>query len=254
MLRLLLVITLLLSVSNANLKINNKQLSVLQKVYNIGKKYKTKDGLSFEKTLSSIYLAESNAGMSIIGDNYTQTGKVKSIYESSLGAGQIQLRTAQKVLNTFPKLKEKYKYLIHNHIASYIKYVKILKNINNFQNILKNPKWKNKKTKKAKNILKWAKFELNKNKKIIKEKYWNDIIKDNKLINKLLIDVKFSATISVHYLIMNYQRAQRLKISNPYFSTISLYNGGFVNHKYYNKIMRKMRIVKKLIKNNRIKN
>lgn len=251
--KLLLILLISLSSLMANYGLDDNQIQVLQKAYNQAKNYKTEDGFSFKEIILAIYLQESSAGIDIIGDNYTSTGKVKSLYESSLGSGQIQLGTAQTVLHTFPYLETKYGNLLHDNVYSYQKYVQHLKNIDKFKTILDSDELKNNsETLKGIETKKWAEFELKRNETILKEKYWNDLKKDNILVNKLIIDVDFSAIISTHYLIMCYNEAKKLGYE-PVYSTISRYNGGWKNDKYYNNVMARMDLVKKLIKEKIIK-
>ncbi len=220
--------------------ITQEQLRVLNTVYNLGKQYKSSDGQSFEKIISGIYLQESWAGRDIIGDKYSDIGYVKSIYESSLGAGQIQLGTAQTLLSYFPELRKKYSSLSHNNIYSYKTYSKHLTQIAYFKGVLGTPDI----SKKTKD---WAEKELATHKKIINEKYLSDIKKDDMLVNKLLTDIDFSTTLSIHYLIMNYEVAKKKGFKNPMYSTISKYNGGWENPKYYSFVAKRMKTIDELV-------
>ena len=228
--------------------LNTYQLQVLQDIAIVSDKYKDKIKEDLKPILLSIYYLESSAGINILGDRYTKTGKVNTIYESSLGAGQIQLRTAQIVLNKYPYLAKRYSYLIHPNIYSYNEYVKVLKNIDKFKRIINNPRWNTSKTTKGLNTMSWANKELIKNKEIFSAKYENDSKIDDLLLNKLLRDHKFSAIISIHYLIMNYEEAQKRK-KPLVFSAISKYNGGWNNTTYFNKVKNiKEKIIEPLIR------
>ena len=66
------------------------------------------------------------------------------------------------------------------------------------------------------------------------------LTEDQLLINKLITDVEFSAKIAVNYLIVNYNRAIRNNRLNPWFYSVSKYNGGSNNTKYVNKIKEKL--------------
>lgn len=69
---------------------------------------------------------------------------------------------------------------------------------------------------------------------------------DSKLVNKLLTDVKFGATISAHYFINNYNEALKRNMWNPYFRAVSRHNGGWTNKRYYRVFMKDMNKIKKL--------
>ena len=226
--------------------LSTNQVKLLQQVYTEAKKYKANDGFSFEKTLCAIYITESSAGVKIIGDKYTSTGILKPLYISSLGPGQIKLKTALIVLNNFPKLKRKF------HVRSHS--VKIYETYSNL-------------------LLRLYKLKLKLNYLIrvqrypqatdimnqiysVKHKlanYHSDILNDNKIINLLLTNIKFSVAISANYLIMTYEEAQRRHMWKPYLKAISRYNGGWYNYVYVRRVMRHLKFVKKLIKKGVIK-
>lgn len=102
------LIVLQLAIYNL-LGFTHSQLSLLQQVYTEAKKYKSHNGFSFEKTVCAIYLTESSAGIRVVGDQYTSTGRLKPLYISSLGPGQIKLHTALIILHKYPKLKKKFR-------------------------------------------------------------------------------------------------------------------------------------------------
>ena len=63
---------------------------------------------------------------------------------------------------------------------------------------------------------------------------------DIKLVNRLLSDDRFNIRIAVQFLVwLNDQ-------TSSYFRTVSRYNGGNHNKKYYYKVMKNMQLVKKL--------
>ena len=63
---------------------------------------------------------------------------------------------------------------------------------------------------------------------------------DIKLVNRLLSDDRFNIRIAVQFLVwLNDQ-------TSSYFRTVSRYNGGNHNKKYYRKVMKNMQLVKKL--------
>ena len=63
-----------------------------------------------------------------------------------------------------------------------------------------------------------------------------------KLVNNLVTDVKFSALIAAHYLV--WLRNAR----KNYYHAISGYNGGYRNWRYYNRVKKKLRVVKKYVR------
>lgn len=69
---------------------------------------------------------------------------------------------------------------------------------------------------------------------------------DAHLANKLVSDIKFSATIAAHYItILKRQR-------DHYFNVVSGYNGGMNNLPYFKRVMQNMRLIKKLLKQGKI--
>jgi len=233
-------------------KIDKSQIELLNTIYNEAKRYKAINGHVFNDTICAIYLVESSAGKNVIGDNVDlKTGKMLTLFESSIGPGQIRLETALFVMNKFPQYFNDISYLIHPDISAYKTYVKYLKNIDRFKSILKryrsylsktNVK---KKIKHYKAVIRWAYKELQYNKKKL-EKYKYIIYKDKQIINLLFSDIRFSAKISTLYLIYNYNYAIKNRMSNPWFRTVSRYNGGWNNKKYYKKVVKKMKLIRYL--------
>lgn len=87
------------------------QEKVFKTVYNTAKMYHAKDGMTFEKTLTSIALRESSLGLTIVGaKNNKQTLK-----DTSLGVMQIHLPTAKFIIKSDPILKSHYSYLLKNN-------------------------------------------------------------------------------------------------------------------------------------------
>ena len=64
------------------------------------------------------------------------------------------------------------------------------------------------------------------------------------LVSALLHDDKFAATITVHYLIMNYEEALDRNMWNPWFKTVSKYNGGWTNLVYVRKVQKDMEFLR----------
>ena len=71
---------------------------------------------------------------------------------------------------------------------------------------------------------------------------WREVIKmsDVRLVNKLLSDDKFNATMAVKFIVWlnNYTK-------HHYFRTVSRYNGGNYNHSYYGRVMKNMDLIRK---------
>ena len=111
LLSVLLILTTLPLYSLNTLQINN-----LKTVYNLGKKIKASNGFSFENTLCAIMLQESSAGLELIGDKY-KNGKLKSLYDSSLGIFQIKLNTAKEVIIKDKFMNKNFKHLLKNDKA-----------------------------------------------------------------------------------------------------------------------------------------
>ncbi len=64
-------------------------------------------------------------------------------------------------------------------------------------------------------------------------------LSDVELMNKLLGDDEFNAQIAVQYLVWLSNRTK------DHFTAVSRYNGGNVNHPYYNRVMKNMQKLKK---------
>jgi len=77
---------------------------------------------------------------------------------------------------------------------------------------------------------------------IAKKLNWTEVLEmsDVKLVNKLLADDEFNATIGIKFIVWlnNYTKQN-------YFRTVSRYNGGNYNHPYYNRVMKNMQLIKK---------
>lgn len=85
------------------------QIELAKKIYNIGKTFKTADGMTIEKTLTAISLRESSLGKYVLGDK-KKNGEFKPLKEMSLGPFQMRVFTAKEVIKD-NKLTEYYKYL-----------------------------------------------------------------------------------------------------------------------------------------------
>ncbi len=75
---------------------------------------------------------------------------------------------------------------------------------------------------------------------------WLSSYSDEQLAHRLLTDVRLSAKIAAHYIII-------LKHSrSDYIKVVSGYNGGMLNRPYYARVMKNMRLVRSLIKEGRL--
>ena len=63
----------------------------------------------------------------------------------------------------------------------------------------------------------------------------------------LLTNTEFSILIAGRYLKRNYEYALKKGKWNPYYKTISRYNGGWNNTTYYKRVMKRMKHVNRLI-------
>jgi len=251
------LLVILLSLHFSLFALHSRQISILHTAYDESLKYKAINGHVFNDTICAIYLTESSAGVNIIGDNLDlNSGNYKTLFESSVGPGQVRLQTALFVMNKFHNKFKDHKQLIHKDINAFKKYVVIIKNINKFRKIYKNFKRKydnvrltkskkhNEKLIELKNhykaVYKWAYHEYIKNRKLYRE-YKSQIYKDKKILNLLIQDVRFSVKISVLYLIYNYNYAIKHHMRNPYMRAISAYNGGWNNIRYYKRVIRNLR-------------
>ena len=247
-------IILLILLSLPLMGLSDIQKDKIKISYKIGKSIKAKDGMTFENTLPSIMGQESSWGSVNIGDRFSETGRLKSLYDSSLGNFQIKLSTAKITINMYPKLKKKYGYLVNNGKSTYKEYQKYKKKLNYYKNIINSKVWNkriSKRNKKAIKIMKWAKKEFLHNYSIW-IKYKKQAKQDVKLINKLMYDFKFGALISGYYLKHCYEMSlKRFNKSETYWKAIGRYNGGWNNRTYYKKIMKRMKTVKKIIKDSK---
>lgn len=228
-------------------KLNFIQQQVLKVAYEEGCKIKV-GNQHLCLTLPTIAYGESSLGVHTVGDKYDENGRLKSLYDSSLGAFQIKLSTAQKVIVYFPELREKYGYLVNPDKTSYKKYAYHYRKWKYFKGVLNNPIWiKRWKQGKGLKTYRWAKrnYEYHK-RELLKLK--NLAYKDIDLINKLLNDYKFSALIAGYYIKLCYMEAKRKGYSHPFRRAISRYNGGWYNKKYIQKFRRNIKIIKSLIR------
>jgi len=235
--------------------LDNIQLNIIKTAYKTASKYKTFDGHIFNDTIASITLTESSAGKYLIGDNYIN-GKEKPFIMKSLGVCQVKLETAILIISKYPNYFDKYINLIHKNKYAFKKYWKYLMNIQYFSYLKKKYEKRLKlnigNRKRNIKILRWIKKELKANKNKFK-KYKKYYYKDLELAQILLSDIKFNIKIATFYLIYNYENAIKKGYKNPWFVAISKYNGGYYNRRYYNKIIKNMKIIRKLKKEGKLK-
>lgn len=246
----LLLIVLISTVSFAY-NLSEEQIEKLKVGYETGKTIVANDGTTFENTLAAMAGVESTWGVNIIGDKYDNNGRLKSLYESSLGVYQIKLSTAKLTIRKHPELLKKYGNLLYDGNSVYLKYEENKEKLDYYKSVLENPKWLLRKIKgelKAIKTMNWAQREYNNHKKIHNELSRKGH-RDVKLINKLLTNHKFSAVIAGYYLRDMYNYVIKKGWSKPYKRAVGRYNGGWNNMTYANKVIKKMNIVKSVINN-----
>lgn len=220
--------------------------------YNIGKNIKASDGMTFGFTLPSIMGQESSWGLAIIGDKYDSTGKLKSLYDSSLGIFQIKLSTAKLTILKYPHLFKKYGHLVNQDKSTYKEYEYHYKKLLYYKNIINNPIWikryKNG-TKQGIATMKWAEKEFLYHHGFYK-KYKKQARQDTMLINNLMNNPPFGALIAGHYLLNVYEQAlsKGWTGKEAYWRAVGRYNGGWRNKRYFNKVMKRMKTTKKVVK------
>lgn len=80
----------------------------------------------------------------------------------------------------------------------------------------------------------------------VKKLRWINNLTDVQLAGRLLGDIKLSAKIATHYVILLQEK--RL----DHFYAISGYNGGLVNRPYYNRVMKNMDLVNHLVSSGKL--
>lgn len=91
--------------------LSKQQIKNLKEAKQVAKLVKAKDGMTFENAIQGIMLVESSAGLELIGDKY-KNGKLKSLYESSLGTLQIKISTAKETIKKSKFLRKYFKHLL----------------------------------------------------------------------------------------------------------------------------------------------
>ena len=204
-------------------------LSEQQKVYlsiakHTAKHIKAEDGMTFENTIQGMMYQESSARLGIIGDD-----KGKVYYYKHHGK---QLEVAKKKVfkkdglfyTWYQPYKNKYLKKVYTKIVT-----KLPGNSSLGPLQIQVPT--------AQIVIK--KYKL--------KKYYHLMENQDALVQSLLYNIPFSATIASYYLKMNYDLAKKRGYSNPYFRTISRYNGGWNNMNYYNKIKLRIKQLKLLV-------
>lgn len=75
----------------------------------------------------------------------------------------------------------------------------------------------------------------------VKKLRWLNNLSDVQLAGRLLGDIKLSAQIATHYLVLLQNQRQE------HFYAISGYNGGTTNRPYYNRVMKNMELINRLV-------
>jgi hypothetical protein len=219
--------------------------------YEIGKTIKAKDGITFENTLPSIMGQESSWGIINIGDKFDETGRLKSLYDSSLGNFQIKLSTAKLTILKYPNLRKKYGHMVNKDKSTYKDYQKHYKKLKYYKKIIQSKKLNTKferGDKQAIKTIKWAKKEFLYHHKFY-TKYQKQARKDTLLINALMYDFKTQAEIAGHYLLSMYEESSRkFRKKEAYWKAVGRYNGGWNNKTYHKNVMKRMKTTKKIIK------
>ncbi|WP_295052915.1 transglycosylase SLT domain-containing protein [Sulfuricurvum sp.] len=80
----------------------------------------------------------------------------------------------------------------------------------------------------------------------VKKLRWLNDLSDVQLAGRLLGDIRLSAKVATHYLVL--LQNQRLDS----FYAISGYNGGTINHTYYNRVMKNKDLVNHLVSSGKL--
>ena len=80
----------------------------------------------------------------------------------------------------------------------------------------------------------------------VKKLHWLAKLSDIQIATRLLSDTRLSAKIAAHYVVLLHEQR-----SNS-FHAVSGYNGGMNNHPYYNRVMKNMAIVDRLVSSGKL--
>ena len=95
------IIILFISIQLFSSSLNNYQIQVLKRIYELATDFPNKYGETYEKTLCMIAMQESSLGLNKIGD----ISKRKSILKGSYGIFQFQLNTVRELSRKYKQLK-----------------------------------------------------------------------------------------------------------------------------------------------------
>ncbi|HQS65667.1 MAG TPA: hypothetical protein PLM93_00585 [Sulfuricurvum sp.] len=80
----------------------------------------------------------------------------------------------------------------------------------------------------------------------VKKLHWISKLSDIQIAARLLGDIRLSARIATHYVVLLHEHR-----SNS-FHAVSGYNGGMNNHPYYNRVMKNMAVVDRLVSSGKL--
>lgn len=230
--------------------LTTKQIDESQMVYNIGKNIKASDGMTFGQALVGQFGEESSFGIYSIGDKYSKNGRLKSLYDSSLGVLQVKLSTAKLTIKKYPKLYRQYSHMINNGKSTYKDFMYHKDKVKYYTTVINNPVWikrYSQGTVIGVNTINWANMRLKvHNAKLLNAKKQSS--QDTLLINTLINNKRFCAIIGGHYLLSMYEEALKKGYRNPWRKAIGRYNGGWNNNTYYPKVIKKLKLIKRLEK------
>jgi len=186
------------------------QQANLKFAYDIGKTFSV-DNIHFGHSVSALMLNETNAKKSVVGDKY-------------------RFKHYIFINNSLRKIKYTNKKIYYYHGKRFKVITK--KTLNPYN----------------KRSFGYYQFKVSTAKSLIKRysrlvNYKHLLLNDNILINALLNDLTFSATLAGVYLVDRYNAARRLNLSNPRNRAISAYNGGWNNNEYLAKFRKHIKIV-----------
>lgn len=226
--------------------LSTEQVERIGVAYSVGKTIKANDGKTFETTLPSIAGVESYWGSTSVGDKYDKNGKLKHLFDSSLGDYQIKMDTARITIRENADLNKKYGYLVYDgERLPYAVFKRNIDMITKYSKIMNEKKSKG--DKKSIDDYKFARQQFNKHLELHRD-YVNKVTIDSKLANKLLHDHKFSAEIAGNYLKDMYNIALARNYKNLYKRAVGRYNGGWHNMDYANAVVDNLDVVSKTVK------
>jgi len=170
--KLILILTLIMSTLWAkSYPLTNDQKQKITIAYDIGKNITANDGMTFEYALPSIMGQESSFGVFVVGDKWGN-GRLKSLYDSSLGNFQIKLSTAKLVIKKNPKLLKRYSYLVYEGKSIYHDFEKHKKQISIYETLTN------------KGINYFIRLKTTENKHLKKIEYYNHVLHSTTWINR----------------------------------------------------------------------